>query len=255
MTVWSRFLRRGTLIVVIVLVCLSAISAAGTAQDVQPGAQPPTPVGGIPDNQSVVQSPLDLSTETIAYPITVDYSTVCQNFLANTLPSSGAQPLLVPNTTLQGYTLADTTGVLTAQLQLPPGSYVQPIGANAWVQTTSGAVVLVACGSDLVFDLTRYDNTQFVLPAGVGLVVDSSLAGGVFLSLDDMDDWALIFQVGEGASSTIDLDVEFGTYSEILCFEAGCLPQSEVDFSVDGTEVPGTTTGGGPCAAIRCWSK
>lgn len=245
------------LVMIGALLCGATLFDTGLAQDIEPGAQPPTPIGGIPDVPPDSASGPAPSTETLAFPETRDLSSVCRTMAAQPASSTGARPSLVDGTDLEGYDLSDGRIAVQANIALPPGSLLTAMGPAAWVSVTEGAIAIVSCGSDLIFDLTQNDNTQYSLPAGTALIVDPLVANGVLLALDEMVDWAWFVQLGDGATSIVSVDAEIGSNSNILCDRLGCWTIDQVDFTADGGDPPGggTVTGGGGCGMVRCWSR
>lgn len=247
----GSYYRLGLLIIVLVF-AISGLANSITAQDVAPGSQPPTPIGGILDTPPDTQPLPALPIQTLTFPETRDFSQVCQNITDQSPNSTGARPMLVQNTNLSVYNLIDGRQAMTAHIALPPGALLTATGPAAWVNVTQGAVAIVSCEGDLLFDLTPGDNAQFALPAGAGLIVDPLIANGVFLSLDEMVDWAWIIQLGDGATSILSMEAEIGSEMDVICDRLGCWNTSQVVVSTnDGP----TTTGGGPCAYVRCWSR
>jgi hypothetical protein len=138
---------------------------------------------------------------------------------------------------------------------LPPGASLTMFGPEAWLRVVEGGVAVVSCGGETVFDFMQGDDTQYSVPAGIAVIIDSSQEQGVLLELDQMLDQVWIFQLGHGAVSTIDLDLEVGGSNSLICDQLGCWTTENVPSAPPEGNEDGTTTGGGGCAVVRCWGR
>lgn len=238
--------RSGRFVAVLFALCLSLLVTSGLAQDPPPGAQPPPP-GGLPPTPAP-----ESVLETIPIPETIDYRDVCLN-LADSSVSEGARPLMAGD--LTPYGLTGDRRAVGAQIQLPPGASLTMYGPEAWLRVVEGAVAVVSCGGELVFDFIQGDEMQYSVPAGIAAVIDPSHEQGVFLALDEMVDQVWVIQLGHGAVSTIDLDLEVGGSSSLICDQLGCWTTDNIASPPPPGEDAGSTTGGGGCAVVRCWGR
>ncbi len=168
-----------------------------------PGEQPPPPLGG----QPTIEEP----------------SLIAPDPFKTALPNSG-------------------NFVLTSSWQLPLESQLTLNGLSSWVRVNAGALIIVSCDSDLIFDEVPNDGALSRVPAGIGIYLDSSNPTGIAIDGGPV----LIYNNGNAGVASALIDVESAELGPEVCTLFSCLNGAEMEVSVEG---------GGPCAGLRCWSR
>lgn len=249
--------RQLQVLVLVLVLGIAGVSPAALAQDptippqpAPPLDQPPTPEGYSP--------PVVSEVALVAFPETMDMRAVCENIQRDGLNAPATS--LLPNTNLELGLLSDGDGVGRAQLALMPAAMATVIGYEAYVEATEGPVVVFTCNQPMIFDVTQGDQTNFQLPPGTGMILDSQQGlSAIFLLLAETQDFVWINNWGNGALASVLVEVEFGDDDRVLCDSEGCwmVDQFTAPMQEPATSSgdDGTTTGGGGCGRVRCWGS
>ncbi len=224
-----------------------------SAQDVPPaGAQPPTPIG--------MELPTDTDTQAQVQLYTLDLTTFCQTGQTGQEsvvqgPVTEPHPSLAPGTRLTTSDPDVSDMVVRGQFDLPIGSKIAAIGPEAWFTVTEGIVAVVSCSGDLLFDLSAGDDFRLYVPAGTGVLIDSSFLNGVYLPQFSNQGYVWVLPV-DNAPAAITMEVKVAQ-DRLFCDLSVCFWLEnvyQVAPDVDTTD-DGSVIGGGGSCGIRCYGR